>query len=163
MILKVSMNIHILFLCFICFLNYCLFQTTIIAVTLIVWIEGILGLSYSNVYFQQNTQPLNYLEYGAPPVSYGSQVARSEAAPVGSVVPQPQTSNFVGPCIVPCVYPGQSVDPVDNARIVTYNSPVASADNARLVTYNSPNVPVVVAASNDVSMFLIFRCVGVKT
>lgn len=81
--------------------------------------------------------PVEYYNYGAPPVISSPQIARLSAPPVGSALPVQTVSNVIPPCVSPCVIPSPGIASV--------------APNAKIVTYNSPNVPVVVAPNQDVS------------
>ncbi|XP_063820977.1 uncharacterized histidine-rich protein DDB_G0274557-like [Ostrinia nubilalis] len=109
-------------------------------VTALVWLQGANGASYSKVYVQSggpDVVPLEYYNYGAPPVISDPQIARLSAAPIGSIVPVQTVSNVIPPCVSPCVVSGPSI------------APVAPVPSAKIVSYNSPQIPVVVAANKD--------------
>ncbi|KOB77136.1 putative cuticle protein [Operophtera brumata] len=99
---------------------------------LCVCIKDVASASFSKVFVQSGLDyPVEYVQYGAPSVSYSPQIAQLTAAPVGSVVPY--SSNYV-PCGTPCIYPGQ----------------VASiAPSANIIQYQAPSLPVVVAPSRS--------------
>lgn len=122
-------------------------QSVVVAVIVWIGLRGVSGISYSKVYMQSNVGSshvypgLEYVNYGAPAVSYvDQQIAQLTAPPLGSVLPSAQVSSYYSPCLSPCVAP-----------CTTPCVPNQAVDSARIVAYNSPRLPLVLASSNDVS------------
>ncbi|KAL0892033.1 hypothetical protein ABMA27_015258 [Loxostege sticticalis] len=112
--------------------------TVIGLISAIALLQSASGASYSKVFVQSGgpgVVPVEYYNYGAPPVISSPQIARLSAPPVGSALPVQTVSNVIPPCVSPCVIPSPGIASV--------------APNAKIVTYDSPNVPVVVAPNQD--------------
>ncbi|XP_026751024.3 uncharacterized protein LOC113511581 [Galleria mellonella] len=100
-------------------------------------LQIICGAGYSKVYVHRGAEevPVEYLNYGAPPVVRNPQIAQISAAPIGSVLP---LQNVVSGCVAPCVIPSQSV-----------NTVAAVPTSSKIIAYNTPNVPTVVLPNSD--------------
>lgn len=79
-----------------------MFQNIVTAVVCFGTFGRVLGVSYSNVYFQLGTQvvPVDYVSYGAP-----AAYTRSQTQP--AVIPILPVSSLVAPCPPPCINPNQ--------------------------------------------------------
>ncbi|XP_049866434.1 DNA translocase FtsK 1-like isoform X2 [Pectinophora gossypiella] len=87
-------------------------------------LNGAYGTSFSKVYVQSGADAgqFPYYNYGAPVVAYPSaQLSQLTAAPVGSVLPLPQVSNYATPCVQPCI-PAQPVAPIPKAGLIAYKA-----------------------------------------
>ncbi|XP_059052330.1 uncharacterized protein LOC131846930 [Achroia grisella] len=99
-------------------------------------LQIVYGAAYSKVYVTRGAQevPVEYLNYGAPPIITNPQLAQISAAPIGSVLP---LQNVVSACVAPCI-PSQ---PINTLATVPTSS--------KIIAYNSPNKPAVVGPVPD--------------
>lgn len=109
-----------------------MFQNILTAVICVGTFGDVLGISYSNVYFQLGTKgvPVDYVNYGVQG-AYPSSQAQQAVAPLTSVIPVLPASTLVAACPSPCINPNGRVN---NEKLVTPKSPSKPVDDVSIAT-----------------------------